>query len=115
MNSSCSVGVEVADDDPDTFASLLIAAVAKSQLEVLSLLLEHGLDPNMRKPGGENDLAIHVAARAKNMSLVQILVKHGIKLDARGYDGETAIHIATGLKYHAMMRLLLVSGADSIP
>lgn len=67
----------------------------------------------MRKPGGLDDLAIHVAARARNMSMVQFLVKHGAKMDTRGFDGETPLHIATELRYYAMMRFLLVAGADA--
>lgn len=106
-------GATCADEDPSTFSSLLTSAVRKSQLQMVSVVLGFGLDPNMREPGREGDLAIHVAARARNMSLVQVLVKHGASLDARGYDGETALHIATGLRYYAMMRFLVIAGADA--
>jgi ankyrin repeat protein len=56
-------------------------------------LLEHGANPNL--PWGElNDAPLHIAAQRWDVSMVELLVKHGADIQQRRADGRTAHTLA---------------------
>jgi ankyrin repeat protein len=52
-------------------------------------LLEHGANPNLSW-GEQNDAPLHVAAQRWDVSMVELLVKHGADIHQRRADGRTA-------------------------
>ena len=70
------------------------------------------------------DTALHIAARNRNATQVENLIRHGAKLDLQDHQGETALHIAirmyprnrrsTGLQSRSdIVSLLLSHGAST--
>jgi ankyrin repeat protein len=95
--------------DGETF---LIEAIRAGQPEIVSILLTHGADPNLREiPGvdaedknlpGETPLT--VALEAESTEMVQLLMQHGVRLR----DNPSALHLATSIE---MVRFLIDRGA----
>ena len=56
-------------------------------------LLEHGADPNLRW-NEYGDAPLHVAAQRWDVSLMELLVRHGADLHQRRRDGRTAHTLA---------------------
>jgi hypothetical protein len=65
----------------------LHGAVARRDVEVVKLLLEHGADANAKQERGF--VPLHDAAANGNLALVQLLVSHGARIDSRSEDGQT--------------------------
>lgn len=62
--------------------------------DALRALLEGGADPNERRGSGA-ETALHVAARRRRPSAIEILLAHGADADARTAGGKTAhVHAA---------------------
>ncbi|HLY18888.1 MAG TPA: ankyrin repeat domain-containing protein [Bryobacteraceae bacterium] len=89
----------------------LIAAVRAGSVPAVRMLLEHGADPNL--PGGVNGWTPLMHAVHKNRIITaQALLDGGAQVDSRGRSGETALMMAAGYGYTAMVGLLLDRGAD---
>jgi ankyrin repeat protein len=71
----------------------LHGAVARRDVEIVRMLLEHGADPNATQERGF--VPLHDAAANGNLELVQLLVKHGARVDAKADDGKTPGDMAT--------------------
>jgi uncharacterized protein len=107
---------EFPDDTP------LEAAVNKSQVEAVRLLLTHGADPNIMGVHGEWP-ALTYAAGAGDLEIVKLLLAHGAKLNgASSYVLQanlthmnvsipTALEQAISLKRPTVVRYLLAQGA----
>jgi ankyrin repeat protein len=73
-------------------------------------LLDHGADPNL--PWGEpGEAPLHVAARRWDLTMTELLVRHGADLHRRRADGRTAHAIASLHGNHAIAEWLLAHGA----
>ena len=73
-------------------------------------LLEHGANPNL--PWGEqNDAPLHIAAQRWNVSMVELLVKHGADIQQRRADGRTAHTLAELHGNREIAEWLLAHGA----
>jgi len=59
----------------------------------VKMLLEAGADPNARQERGF--VPLHDAAMNGNTALVELLLKHGARADAKTDDGKTARDMAT--------------------
>ncbi|MDX1614897.1 MAG: ankyrin repeat domain-containing protein [Candidatus Promineifilaceae bacterium] len=64
------------------------------RVEVTTLLLEAGADPNLQNDIGNT--ALHQAAKWARTETIPILVEHGASLDIENMRGETPIDVATG-------------------
>jgi ankyrin repeat protein len=71
----------------------LHGAVARRDVEIVRMLLEHGADPNATQERGF--VPLHDAAANGNLALVQLLVKHGARVDVKADDGKTPGDMAT--------------------
>jgi ankyrin repeat protein len=80
----------------------------KLNLNVISLLLEKGANPNI---GGKYIHPIHLAALGKNISLVKQLIKHGADPKAGG-EGVNGLHYAIVSGSFELVDLFLQSGID---
>ena len=65
----------------------LHGAVARRDVGIVRMLLEHGADPNATQERGF--VPLHDAAANGNLALVQLLVKHGARVNAKAEDGKT--------------------------
>ena len=75
--------------------ALVHAAHFKDKPELLTLLLEHGADPDARSRarGEEGMAAFHVAAKKGNIPGVKILLKHGAARRLKNDDGKTPLEL----------------------
>ena len=95
----------------DSGADLELAGEAAARLlggkPLLFALVFYGWDP---------DLAAEPMARRVTHGafeyITRILVAAGIDVDARNYDGRTALHKAVHHRWREMVRILLLAGAD---
>lgn len=68
--------------------TLLTVAIYKNSPELLTLLLEHGANPNKKSNENDrNEAPIMTAMRLKHFHLVPILVKSGASLSIRNFYG----------------------------
>ncbi|VDL90626.1 unnamed protein product [Schistocephalus solidus] len=58
------------------------------------------------------DTPLHIAARRGDLKILQTLIRHNANLNARNFNGETALHSAVRKDGESAMRLLLDAGAD---
>jgi uncharacterized protein len=89
---------------------LLIAASA-GEIKLVSLLLKHGANPNI-KFNGENYSLLMDAAFEGNIEVATALLKHGALIDQQDRDGMSALHYASREGFVQMVELLLGHGAD---
>ncbi len=67
-------------------------------------LLSNGADPNLGEPGGDSTL--HAAARRGSLELVEMLIRHGARLDAVNAWGRRPADLATEYGHPEVSRLL---------
>lgn len=103
MNRSCYYGDEIGvrillsqgadpngkdyDNYPDCvapieFSSPLYSAVSGNHIEVVTILLKSGADPNILE--GEGVTPLVEAVRIENVEIVKLLLKHGAKVNMNG-------------------------------
>jgi len=93
---------------------LQIAARFQRTPEVVSVLLDHGADPNVR---WGNDLTpLHEAAGNGSAAVVEALIVHGADINAQlvapGHKGVTPLMYAVGFGRYDTAKLLIDHGAD---
>ncbi|KAF5380460.1 hypothetical protein D9615_004629 [Tricholomella constricta] len=99
--------------ESENFESVLI-----DFLKVLDAPLDHQAPNSIATPRAishttsSGQTLLHLAAFLSFSSLVTVLVKHGIDLDARDRNGYTALHFAALSKSEGCIRILLDAGAD---
>ena len=76
---------------------------------IMKLFLDKGLDPNVRDCRGETPLTYGAKSCAKGISMdvVELLVQYGADIDAADVNGITALHIASSLFDHGVVKRLL--------
>ena len=90
--------------------SALNSAVCYNHPDILSVLLDAGMDPNIH---GEHVPALHVAAANDNVEAAKILISHGAKIDARdNVNNDTALIYGIRDGKFRVAELLLDAGAD---
>lgn len=95
--------------DGETF---LIEAIRAGQPEIVSILLSHGADPNLREIRGVDDedknlpgeTPLAVALEEESTVMVQLLMQHGVKLR----DNPFVLHLANSIE---MVKFLIDRGA----
>ncbi len=104
------LGAEINSQTVDGSTPLLYASRG-GYLSVVSLLLDHYADARM---SGNGDTPLHGAASCgdTNLKIVQMLAKHKVEVNARGYQGNTPLHVASYGGYVDIVRLLLSHNAD---
>ncbi|XP_033229195.1 serine/threonine-protein phosphatase 6 regulatory ankyrin repeat subunit B-like [Belonocnema kinseyi] len=79
-------------------------AIEKGSLEIVSLLLQHGANPNVRqirKSGFNTDkypvgcTALHIAVEKEKLEIFQLLLQYGAKPDLIDEKGRNPLHLAT--------------------
>jgi len=75
-------------------------------------LLEHGANPNLSW-GELNDAPLHIAAQRWDVSMVELLVKHGADIQQRRADGRTAHTLAELYGNREIAAWLVAHGAKN--
>lgn len=84
--------------------SVLMHAAFGGSLEVAKLLLDYGAD-TVNEPDGASS-PLHGAAMRGDKALVQLLLEHGARKDAKGFDGKTPAEVAQEAGNAEVARLL---------
>ncbi len=84
--------------------------------DILKLLIDHGADTNI-PPSHSNYHAtlLHVAANEGGREACQVLIDHGLDINATDEAGNTPLHLATHNLHGETVNLLLEHGADIRP
>lgn len=129
--SALSLGASVDATDSSGYAALHNATFAgKHALQVFEALLAAGADPNARTTENQ-ETPLHLIHNADtgidwklctgsidgrgsffSAALVELLIKHGAKVNAKASDGSTALHAAAEAGATATVMALLHAGAD---
>lgn len=91
----------------------LFLAIAAGHHPVIKLLLQHSADLNNIKDF-YGDTLLHLTAKLGDLQTTDLLVHHGIDLDA-GAEGWTPLHRAAAAGHYAIVKRLLESGAHPDP
>ena len=84
----------------------LFSAVASGDLdEVKRLVIDCGLDPNVKDYAGSTPL--HYAARGGRPNVVKLLLEHGADPNVQNVDGNTPLHYAISEGHPDIVKLLL--------
>lgn len=87
----------------------LIKAVEQNQPAVVASLLDSGIDPNILNEDGGSPLML--ASYHGFLPIVETLLRHGAKVDAKNSRQETALRLA-GSAHPDVVKVLLEHGAD---
>ena len=94
-------------------------AAQRKGSEALKIVLAHGGNPNLRRPGPTNPVTggpapIFDAMRSGNLENLRVLIKAGADLSTptKGFEQTTPLLDAARLGAYDMMYLLLEAGAD---
>jgi ankyrin repeat protein len=89
----------------------LSLACVNGDTAMIEKLLKAGADANAA--GNEGETPLMTIARTGNVDAAKALLAHGAKVDAReSWHGETALMWAAAQKHPAMVKELIVAGAD---
>lgn len=95
-----------------TLHELLDCNYAADGDDVLRRMLDDGADPNTRD-GPLSETPLHVAARRRRASAVEILLDRGVDIDATNAGGKTAYAHALRRGFDEVAELLRKRGADT--
>ncbi len=93
----------------------LFHAIDKENIEMVKLLLDAGVDPNLTLEW--HDAPIHLAVKRKKMDIVRALLEKGVDPNALGEDGATPLYYAKmiGKKCREISDLLAsLGGVESV-
>ena len=85
-------------------------AVARLNLELLDLLIQHNVNFNARGPTGAT--CLHHATEGVNVTAVESILASGVNIDAVDNGGYSAMHFAALYGHHEAISKLLEGGAS---
>ena len=87
-------------------------AEERGDVNIISLLLEHGADPNQLGEDGSRPL-VSAAANERGRAAFDLLLSSGARVDTTDGEGRTALMGAASIKGHTeMVSLLIAEGID---
>lgn len=89
---------------------LLSAAIDRDNLDILDILIYHGLDINSTNYDGESQLGI--AASKGNVDVINSLIFNGADINHRNKEGRTPLLEVYYTGYNNIFNLFLLQGAD---
>lgn len=101
------------DWSPDGFQPLHLAAFF-GRSETLSLLLDHGADPNAAAKNPMSVRPIHSAVASRSADVVRILVEHGAEVNVQQHGGWTPLHAVAMHGDMELTQYFLDHGADPL-
>lgn len=120
---NCAAGrteavLEAIDSDPellkkhssDGWTPLHLAAFF-GNAQLAKGLLNRGADPEARSTNAMRNTALHAAAAGANLESMEVLLTHGVDVNAKQHGGWTALHAAAQTGNYNMAELLIAHGA----
>ena len=98
--------IQIDAENPERYSPLSIA-VHKGPAEIVRILLENGANPLFRTRH-----KLTLLHSAIDVEIAQLLLNHGVDLNARNSNGETPLHRAVLRGRHKVARFLISKGAD---
>ncbi|KAK5106681.1 hypothetical protein LTS08_000802 [Lithohypha guttulata] len=95
---------------PTRYNTALVAAASNGHLEVVSLLLDHGADIELK--GNHELAALIAAARNGKLECVKLLMSRGANVNVVGGLGGTALSMAARDGHTEIVKVLLAAGAN---
>lgn len=92
--------------------STLHLAVYSGHESAVRLLLDHGADLTLRDEFGATALHVAVKSPESTIEIVEILIRHGVELNAVNRNGETALNFGIFRKSEEVVKILLKHKAD---
>ncbi len=93
-------------------APVLLIPILKKDVEIVTLLLENGANPNFKVTlQGEKVTPLHLAIKFKNMPLVKALVESGASFEGIDSHGSKPLHIAASDNQLGIVEYLVSKGA----
>lgn len=112
VKKALAAGADAGQGDSDNWSPLHLAAIVRLKSpEIINLLLDHGVDVNMRDAWGMTPL--HRAAGANRAFSVQAFIDNGADITIVDEDGQTAFHRAVYKNAKAIAISLLEAGIDT--
>jgi ankyrin repeat protein len=105
-----SYGADATPSRPCIGDTPLLEAISHSKWDVVSILLDHGADPNATE--GSESAPLVFAASEGNADAVSRLLAHGARINEKDGSGDTALIAASQEGHKDVVRLLLDNGAD---
>lgn len=96
---------------PDGFTPLGLAAFF-GRADVVTVLLDHGADPNIASRNAMQVAPLHSAVAARHLPITAALLTHGADVNAIQADDYTPLHEAAQNGQVEMIELLLHNGAN---
>ena len=90
--------------------TILIYAARQEYAKAVKMLLEGGVNPNVKGSSGE--IALIHATREEKTEIVELLLKHGANPNIKDTNGNTALMHAAYYGYTKLVKYLLTEGAD---
>lgn len=100
------------ESDSEGYIPLLIAVQAGNEGAVQDLLLKLTREQLHFKRLINEDYAIHMATKQKDIEILKIVIDSGCNLDLQNGKGQTALHLAAANEMEEFVRLLCQAGAD---
>lgn len=94
----------------DMFGAPLHMAVARGNVDIVTVLLDAGADIEAKGTNGAHPL--HLAALADRPEVARLLIAHGAQLESRDNNGMTPLLIAASNGKLGVTQVLLDAGAD---
>jgi ankyrin repeat protein len=104
-----AIDVNAQTADGNTF---LLAATTKQHTSIVSLLLDHGADPNLCNIKIENICPLFIASKIGNYEIVKTLLDHGASPNLINSFHATSLMAATKIQHVPIIKLLLERGAN---
>jgi ankyrin repeat protein len=96
----------------ETKETLLDIAAYYGAKDIVTFLLEKGFDPNNKDNNGHTSL--HKAVMVNSSFIISLLIRKGANINIQDTtDGNTPLHLATLLKFPAIIKQLKWHGAQS--
>jgi ankyrin repeat protein len=106
--SRANVDADALDNDGST--PLHLAASEAEELSGAQLLLDHGVNIDLRNKKGQT--ALHLASQRDRLDFMELLLNRGAIVDVPDDDGFTPLHLAIFKVERRAAELLLKHGAD---
>ena len=91
----------------NSLEDLLIKAIQKNYVSIVRFLLKHNVDPELDVEG----IPLLVATQGGAQDIMELLVKHGVDINAVNKKGQTALMLAVKFSNVGMVKYLLDAGA----